>query len=128
MRVIVVVQCDSSGLTVVSQVYHFCHHDGKQDTFHCGYGTVFNEYIGTCDYKNNVDCQAGEGYSPETSGYHPPEPHYQHETPGYNPPQLDYRPQKKPQYYDEPSFQKPQFSNQFNFNDEIKPFTNFNPF
>jgi len=38
------------------ELYHFCHADGKQDTFRCGYGTVFNEYLGTCDYKNNVHC------------------------------------------------------------------------
>lgn len=38
------------------EIYHFCHADGKQDTFQCGYGTVFNEYLGTCDYKNNVHC------------------------------------------------------------------------
>ena len=46
------------------QVYHFCHADGKQDTFHCGYGTVFNEYLGTCDYKNNVHCGAGPPAAP----------------------------------------------------------------
>jgi len=46
------------------EVYHFCHADGKQDTFHCGYGTVFNEYLGTCDYKNNVHCGAGHPAAP----------------------------------------------------------------
>lgn len=43
------------------EIYHFCHADGKQDSFKCGYGTVFNEYIGTCDYKNNVHCGATAG-------------------------------------------------------------------
>jgi len=74
------------------QVYHFCHQDGKQDTFTCGYGTVFNEYIGTCDYKNNVQCQAGEGYIPDTPDYHPPHP----------PPEPSYPP---PHRYEQPSFQ-----------------------
>ena len=99
---------------LIFQVYHFCHEDGKQDTFHCGYGTVFNEYIGTCDYQNNVHCQAGEGYIPEPSyqPQHPPEPSYQ----------------PQPQHYEQPSFQKPQFGGQFNFDEEIKPFTNFRPF
>jgi len=38
------------------QIYHFCHADGKQDTFECSYGTIFNEYLGTCDYKSIVRC------------------------------------------------------------------------
>ena len=100
------------------QVYHFCGEDGQQHTFECGYGTVFNEYIGTCDYKNNVQCQAGEGYVPQSSGYQPPEPSYQYETSGYQPPK------RKPQRYEEPAFAKPQFG----FDEEIQPFTNFSPF
>jgi len=38
------------------QIYHFCHADGKQDSFQCSFGTIFNEYLGTCDYKNTVRC------------------------------------------------------------------------
>jgi len=53
------------------EIYHFCHADGKQDTFHCGYGTIFNEYLGTCDYKNNVHC--GAPYPAEPAPY-PAEP------------------------------------------------------
>jgi len=82
------------------QIYHYCHADGKQDTFHCGYGTIFNEYLGTCDHSGAVYCKGGEGYAgppahpahpvhpdpgyhnPEpsyhTQGHHAPEPHYSH--------------------------------------------------
>jgi len=55
------------------EIYHFCHEDGKQDTFQCGYGTVFNEYIGTCDFKNSVQCSSGEGYAP--APYNKPDPY-----------------------------------------------------
>merc|ERR1712106_1312803 len=51
------------------EVYHFCHEDGKQDTFQCGYGTVFNEYIGTCDFKSSVQCNSGDGFAAATSPY-----------------------------------------------------------
>ena len=55
------------------KIYHFCHEDGKQDTFQCGYGTVFNEYIGTCDFINSVQCLPGEGYAPKrTPAQHAP--------------------------------------------------------
>lgn len=54
------------------EIYHFCHEDGKQDTFQCGYGTVFNEYIGTCDFKSSVQCTSGEGYAPAAAHYQPP--------------------------------------------------------
>jgi len=67
------------------EIYHFCHADGKQDTYHCGYGTLFNEYLGTCDYKNNVHCTSGEGYAPAPPApapYHPPAPQ-----PAYHQPQ-----------------------------------------
>merc|ERR1719233_105859 len=54
------------------EIYHFCHEDGKQDTFQCGYGTVFNEYIGTCDHKSSVQCSSGEGFAPAPAPYQPP--------------------------------------------------------
>merc|ERR1712226_1595046 len=38
-------------------IYHYCHADGKQDTFHCSYGTIFNEYLGTCDHSAAVLCK-----------------------------------------------------------------------
>ena len=51
------------------QIYHFCHSNGKQDTFHCPYGTIFNEYLGTCDHDEAVYCRGGDGYKA------PPAPH-----------------------------------------------------
>ena len=62
----------------IFQIYHYCHADGKQDTFHCGYGTIFNEYLGTCDHSGAVYCKGGEGYAG------PPKPHPHHE-PSYHP-------------------------------------------
>merc|ERR1712106_45755 len=59
------------------EVYHFCHEDGKQDTFKCGYGTVFNEYIGTCDFKSSVQCNSGDGFAAATSPYQPPATYHQ---------------------------------------------------
>jgi len=58
------------------EVYHFCHKDGKQDSFKCGYGTVFNEYIGTCDYKNNVHCAAGTGAAAAAAAKHQLAPYH----------------------------------------------------
>jgi len=67
-------------------IYHFCHEDGKQDTFHCSYGTAFNEYVGTCDHEASVHCVTGEGYAaaapyvepvsyaPSPAPYHAPAP------------------------------------------------------
>ena len=62
------------------QIYHFCQADGRQETFKCGYGTIFNEYLGTCDHTEAVYCRSGEGYAPVEHkphhGYHHPEPHH----------------------------------------------------
>ncbi|XP_023331925.1 extensin-1 isoform X2 [Eurytemora carolleeae] len=71
------------------EIYHFCHADGKQDSFHCGYGTIFNEYIGTCDYKNNVHCGAEKsaGYAPAPASYAPAP---------YAPPKASYTPAPAP--------------------------------
>ena len=67
------------------QVYHFCHGYGKQDTFYCPYGTIFNEYLGTCDYKNNVKCSgSGEGYKGPL-----PKPHHEPHHDSYHPPPHD---------------------------------------
>jgi len=44
------------------KIYHFCHEDGKQDTFNCPYGTAFNEHLGTCDHEAAVHCVSAEGY------------------------------------------------------------------
>ena len=59
------------------QIYHFCHEDGKQDTFHCSYGTAFNEYLGTCDHEAAVHCVSAEGYAGPAAApapYHAPAP------------------------------------------------------
>ena len=76
-----------------SQVYHFCHKYGKQDTFYCPYGTIFNEYLGTCDYKNNVKCAgSGKGYKGPLPKPHP-EPHHHDEKhhDGYHAPPKPYK-------------------------------------
>jgi len=65
------------------QIYHYCHADGKQDTFHCGYGTIFNEYLGTCDHSGAVYCKGGEGYAGPPKPVHP-EPGYHHPEPSYH--------------------------------------------
>ncbi len=78
-------------------MYHFCHGAGQQDTFNCGYGTVFNEYIGTCDYKNNVQCASGQGYAPAP---YAPAPYAPAPTPApYRPAPAPYRP---PAYQSKP--------------------------
>lgn len=38
------------------QVYHYCHHDGRQDSFLCPKGTVFNQRVFVCDWWYNADC------------------------------------------------------------------------
>ena len=43
-------------------MYHLCQHNGQQDTFRCGRHTVYNEDIGTCDYRGNVRCREGQGF------------------------------------------------------------------
>ena len=77
------------------QVYHFCHKYGKQDTFYCPYGTIFNEYLGTCDYKNNVKCSgSGKGYKGPLPKPHPEEPYHpppHHDDGGYHAPPKPYK-------------------------------------
>ena len=58
------------------QVYHYCHFDGRQDSFLCANGTVFNQKVAaewsstlyisndqvfTCDWWYNVNCASSEG-------------------------------------------------------------------
>ena len=86
------------------QIYHFCQADGRQETFKCGYGTIFNEYLGTCDHTEAVYCRSGEGYAPvehkpHHDPYHHPEPHhephhggYHHEPHGYHGHRRNYSP------------------------------------
>lgn len=59
------------------EIYHFCHEDGKQDTFNCPYGTAFNEHLGTCDHEAAVHCVSAEGYGGPPAApvtYHAPAP------------------------------------------------------
>ena len=94
----------------IFQIYHFCHEDGKQDTFQCGYGTIFNEYIGTCDFINSVQCLPGEGYAPKrTPVQHSP---YTAHTPNRKPTKYAHSasvfhkkpvPYTKPKRYHEPT-------------------------
>jgi len=113
------------------QIYHFCYEDGRQETFQCGYGTVFNEYIGTCDFKNNVHCVSGEGYAAkphhEPGPYH--EPSQYHEPASYHEPAPYHEPvpYHEPAPYNEPErFHKPSFYQEPS--GDIQPFTNFGNF
>ncbi|TRY76720.1 hypothetical protein TCAL_07924 [Tigriopus californicus] len=38
------------------QVYHYCHYDGRQDSFLCPKGTIFNQEVLVCDWWYNSDC------------------------------------------------------------------------
>jgi len=102
-------------------IYHFCHADGKQDTFHCAYGTVFNEYLGTCDHSGAVYCKGGEGYAGphpskpaphhepsyghhaaphhEPAYHHHPEPAYHHPEPEYHHPEPAYNHHHEPAHF-----------------------------
>ncbi len=87
---------------VCFQIYHYCHADGKQDTFHCPYGTIFNEYLGTCDHSGAVYCKGGEGYAgpPHHPKPHHPAPHGHAPSYGYSP--APYHPSPAP--YHEPAY------------------------
>jgi len=99
------------------EIYHFCHEDGKQDTFSCSYGTLYNEYLGTCDYKNNVHCTTGEGYipkhAPKPSVYHPapayhkPAPAYHTTAPAYHAPAPAYHSPAPAYHSPAPAYQQP---------------------
>ena len=96
------------------QVYHFCHKDGRQETFHCGKGTVFNEYLGTCDHSEAVYCTGGYGYAPpkhEKPHYSPPAHHGHHEQyhePAYKPAHEDTYSYAPAQYAPEPAHYAPE--------------------
>ena len=83
------------------------------DSFHCPHGTIFNEYLGTCDHSDAAYCsgKAGKGFAPpkakphyEAPGYHKPEPyhepHYKSYEPGYHKPE-PYHPE--PEVYHPPA-------------------------
>ena len=92
----------------IFQIYHYCHADGKQDTFHCPYGTIFNEYLGTCDHSGAVYCKGGEGYAGPVKAPHGPhhahpaahhEPYHETHEPHYyqsSPPPAQYEPSHHP--------------------------------
>ncbi|KAK3858187.1 hypothetical protein Pcinc_035614 [Petrolisthes cinctipes] len=44
------------------QVFHICQFDGRQDSFLCPNGTIFNQQYFVCDWWYNVDCQASQQY------------------------------------------------------------------
>ena len=43
-------------------MYHYCHHDGRQDSFLCPKGTVFNQKVFVCDWWYNADCGNSHGF------------------------------------------------------------------
>ncbi|XP_066971893.1 uncharacterized protein [Macrobrachium rosenbergii] len=44
------------------QVFHICQFDGRQDSFLCPNGTVFNQQYFVCDWWFNVDCAASQQF------------------------------------------------------------------
>ncbi len=42
-------------------MYHYCHFDGRQDSFLCPKGTVFNQDVLVCDWWYNAACYGGGG-------------------------------------------------------------------
>ena len=89
-------------------MYHFCHGAGQQDTFNCGYGTVFNEYIGTCDYRNNVKCASGQGYAPAQPPPAPYAPAAAAPAP-YRPAAAPYRPAAPPSKSYQPNYPRSEY-------------------
>lgn len=48
----------------VLQVFHVCEQDGRQHSFLCPVGTLFNQQVFVCDWWYNVDCSlAAQFYS-----------------------------------------------------------------
>ena len=47
---------------LIFQVYHYCHFDGRQDSFLCPRGTVFNQAVFVCDWWYNVDCNVAQDF------------------------------------------------------------------
>ncbi|KAG7157662.1 putative Chitin binding Peritrophin-A domain-containing protein 11 [Homarus americanus] len=48
-------------------VWHYCDLDGRQASFLCPNGTMFNQAFFVCDWWYNLDCQSALTYS-STSG------------------------------------------------------------
>ena len=46
------------------QVFHVCHHDGRQDSFLCPNGTVFNQKYFVCDWWYNFNCEDAPFFYP----------------------------------------------------------------
>ncbi|XP_066940430.1 uncharacterized protein, partial [Macrobrachium rosenbergii] len=44
------------------QVFHICQEDGKQDSFLCPNGTIFNQQYFVCDWWFNFDCSTAEQF------------------------------------------------------------------
>ncbi|KAG7156871.1 uncharacterized protein LOC121853250 [Homarus americanus] len=44
------------------QVFHICQFDGRQDSFLCPNGTIFNQQYFVCDWWFNVDCAASQQF------------------------------------------------------------------
>ncbi|KAK3857042.1 hypothetical protein Pcinc_036678 [Petrolisthes cinctipes] len=44
------------------QVFHICQFDGRQDSFLCPNGTIFNQQYFVCDWWYNVDCDATDQF------------------------------------------------------------------
>nr|XP_040575405.1 TPR-containing protein DDB_G0280363-like [Lepeophtheirus salmonis] len=42
------------------QVYHYCHEDGRQDSFLCPKGTIFNLNVTVCDWWYNAKCSGSK--------------------------------------------------------------------
>eukprot|EP00096_Caligus_rogercresseyi_P005558 TRINITY_DN2134_c0_g1_i2.p1 TRINITY_DN2134_c0_g1~~TRINITY_DN2134_c0_g1_i2.p1 ORF type:complete len:209 (-),score=62.72 TRINITY_DN2134_c0_g1_i2:346-972(-) len=84
--------------------YHFCHANGKQDSFTCPYGTSFNEYLGTCDHSSAVSCvSAGKGYEPQP----PQSPYKSPPTNNAYAPTTNYYPENS---YFSPDFNSPTYA------------------
>ena len=50
--------------TILMQVFHVCHHDGRQDSFLCPNGTVFNQKYFVCDWWYNFNCEDAPFFYP----------------------------------------------------------------
>ncbi|XP_066971892.1 uncharacterized protein [Macrobrachium rosenbergii] len=44
------------------QVFHICQFDGRQDSFLCPNGSIFNQQYFVCDWWFNVDCAASQQF------------------------------------------------------------------
>jgi len=44
------------------QVFHYCQHDGRMDSFFCPNHTLFNQRFFVCDWFYNVDCSVSDQF------------------------------------------------------------------